>query len=49
MLISTYDSENTQMENTSAIAEHTSSTGHCYTLDATKILVKEDKWFLRKI
>ena len=28
----------------SAIAEHTSSTGHCYTLDDTKILVRE-QWF----
>ena len=27
-----------------AIAEHTSSTGHCYMLDDTKILVRE-KWF----
>ena len=27
----------------SAIEEHTSSTGHHYTLDDTKILVKEDK------
>ena len=34
---------------TSAIEEHTSSTGHHYTLDDTKILVKEDKWFPRKI
>ena len=29
--------------------EHTLSTGHHYTLDNTKILVKEDKWFPRKI
>ena len=33
----------------SAIEEHTSSTSHHYTLDDTKILVKEDKWFPRKI
>ena len=33
----------------SAIAEHTSSTGHRYTLDDTKILVREDNWFPRKI
>ena len=33
----------------SAIAEHTSSTGHRYTLDDTKILVREEKWFPRKI
>ena len=31
------------------IAEHTSSTSHWYTMDDTKILVREDKWFLRKI
>ena len=30
----------------SAIAEHTSSTGLHYTLDDTKILVREEKWFL---
>ena len=33
----------------SAIEEHTSSTCHHYTLDDTKILVKEDKRFPRKI
>ena len=33
----------------SAIAELTSSSGHRYTLDDTKILVREDNWFLRKI
>ena len=33
----------------SAIKEHSSSTHHHYTLDDTKILVKEDKWFPRKI
>ena len=33
----------------SAIAEHTASTGNHYTLDDTNILVKEDKWFPRKI
>ena len=32
-----------------AIQEHTSSTSHQYTLNDTKILVKEDRWFLRKI
>ena len=30
------------------IKEHTSSADHHYTLDDTNILVKEDKWFLRK-
>ena len=33
----------------SAIEEHTSATSHQYTLDDTKILVREDKWFPRKI
>ena len=33
----------------SAIEEHTPSTSHHYTLDDTKTLVKEDKWFQRKI
>ena len=33
----------------SAITEHTSSTGHCYTVDDIKILVNEQKWFWRKI
>ena len=33
----------------SAIEEHTSSTSHHYTLVDTKILVKEGKWFQRKI
>ena len=44
-------SENTQMEKhlNSAIVEHTSSAGHYYTLDDTKILVREEKWFPRKI
>ena len=32
-----------------AIMEHTSSTGHHYTLDDTKILVREEKWFPWKI
>ena len=33
----------------SAIEEHTLSTSYHYTMDDTKILVKEDKWFPRKI
>ena len=33
----------------SAFEDHTSSTGYHYTLDDTKILMKEDTWFLRKI
>ena len=33
----------------SAIMEYTSSTSHRYTLDDTKILVREEKWFMRKI
>ena len=33
----------------SAITEHTSTTGHCYTMDDTKILVQEDQWFPIKI
>ena len=32
----------------SAIMEHTFITGHCYIMDDTKILVREDKWFPRK-
>ena len=42
-------SENTDGKHlTSAIVEHTSSTGHHYRLDDTKILVRET-WFLHKI
>ena len=33
----------------SAIVDHTSTTGNCYTMDDTKILVREAKWFPRKI
>ena len=33
----------------SAIMEQTSITGHRYTMDDTKILVREGKWFPRKI
>ena len=33
----------------SDIKEQTSSIGHHYTLDDTKMLVKDDKWFMRKI
>ena len=32
-----------------AIKKHTSTTGHCYTMDDSNILVLEDKWFPRKI
>ena len=28
----------------SSIMEHISTTGHCYTMDDTKMLVREDKW-----
>ena len=41
--------EHTDGKHNSAIAEHTSSTSHCCTLDDTKILVTEDKWFPWKI
>ena len=33
----------------SAIKDQTSTTGHCYTMDGSNILVLEDKWFPRKI
>ena len=49
-ILSTRFREHTDCKNlNSAITEHTSTTSHCYPMDDTKILVREDMWFPRKI
>ena len=44
-VLRTYDGKHLN----SAMTEHTSTTSHHYIMDATMILVSEDKWFPRKI